>query len=84
MDRPVLKGREAILKIHTQRIKFGTNVDLKVIAQKTIVFFEDSSKGLDAGAFKIQAVEERLNTFRKAATHAGLLTTERIFGHKST
>ncbi len=35
VDRPDLKGREAILKIHTREIKLAPDVDLKVIAART-------------------------------------------------
>lgn len=35
VDRPDLKGREAILRIHTKNIKLAENVDLKVIAART-------------------------------------------------
>jgi len=35
VDRPDVNGREAILKIHVQKVKLAEGVDLKVIAQKT-------------------------------------------------
>ncbi|NEQ50457.1 MAG: ATP-dependent zinc metalloprotease FtsH [Leptolyngbya sp. SIO3F4] len=35
VDRPDLKGREAILKIHAQEVKLGENVDLHAIATRT-------------------------------------------------
>ena len=35
VDRPDVKGREAILKIHTRNIPIGEDVDLKVIARST-------------------------------------------------
>ncbi len=35
VDRPDLKGREAILKVHTQKVKLAPDVDLKVIAART-------------------------------------------------
>lgn len=35
VDRPDLKGREAILRLHTRNIKLAPNVDLKVIAART-------------------------------------------------
>ena len=35
VDRPDLKGREAILKIHAQEVKLGDNVDLNAIATRT-------------------------------------------------
>jgi len=38
IDKPDVKGREAILKIHADNVKMETEVDLKVIAQKTAGF----------------------------------------------
>lgn len=35
VDRPDLKGREAILRLHTRNIPLAENVDLKVIAART-------------------------------------------------
>ena len=35
VDRPDLKGREAILKVHTREVKLAPDVDLKVIAART-------------------------------------------------
>lgn len=35
VDKPDLLGREAILKIHTAKMKLSSDVDLKVIAQRT-------------------------------------------------
>ena len=35
VDRPDLKGREAILKIHCRNIKLAPDVDLKIIAART-------------------------------------------------
>ena len=35
VDRPDVRGREAILKIHAQDIKLAEDVDLSVLAQKT-------------------------------------------------
>jgi cell division protease FtsH len=35
VDRPDLKGREAILQIHAKEVKLGTDVDLKAIATRT-------------------------------------------------
>ncbi|WP_404790078.1 ATP-dependent zinc metalloprotease FtsH [Altericista sp. CCNU0014] len=35
VDRPDLSGREAILKIHSQTVKLGKDVDLKAIATRT-------------------------------------------------
>lgn len=35
VDRPDLSGREAILKIHAQKVKLGPDVDLRAIATRT-------------------------------------------------
>lgn len=35
VDRPDLKGREDILKVHIKNVKLGSGVDLKVIAART-------------------------------------------------
>jgi cell division protease FtsH len=35
VDRPDVRGREAILKVHARKVSLGTGVDLKVIAQRT-------------------------------------------------
>ncbi|MEO0458259.1 MAG: ATP-dependent zinc metalloprotease FtsH4 [Cyanobacteria bacterium P01_A01_bin.114] len=35
VDRPDLKGREAILEIHAKEVKLGNDVDLKAIATRT-------------------------------------------------
>jgi cell division protease FtsH len=35
VDRPDLSGREAILKIHAQKVKLGEDVDLRAIATRT-------------------------------------------------
>jgi cell division protease FtsH len=35
VDRPDIKGREAILRIHSKNVKMGLNVDLKVVAART-------------------------------------------------
>src|SRR3954464_15252921 len=38
VDKPDVKGREAILRIHVKGVKVGADVDLKVIAQRTAGF----------------------------------------------
>jgi cell division protease FtsH len=35
VDRPDVRGREAILHVHAKRVRIGPDVDLKVIAQRT-------------------------------------------------
>jgi cell division protease FtsH len=38
VDKPDVRGREDILKIHVRNVKTGTNVDLKVLAARTAGF----------------------------------------------
>ncbi|MBI4431696.1 MAG: ATP-dependent zinc metalloprotease FtsH [Candidatus Omnitrophica bacterium] len=38
VDRPDLKGREAILKVHTRKVKLNANINLTRIAQQTSGF----------------------------------------------
>jgi cell division protease FtsH len=38
VDRPDVKGRQAILAIHSRKIRMAEEVDLEVIAQKTVGF----------------------------------------------
>jgi cell division protease FtsH len=35
LDRPDVRGREAILRVHTQTVKLGPDVDLQVVAART-------------------------------------------------
>ncbi len=35
VDRPDIKGREEIFKVHTKKVKLGSDVDLKVLASMT-------------------------------------------------
>lgn len=35
VDRPDLKGREAILKVHVRRVKIAADLDIKIIAART-------------------------------------------------
>jgi cell division protease FtsH len=38
VDKPDVRGREDILRIHAKNVKIGDNVDLKVVAQRTAGF----------------------------------------------
>jgi cell division protease FtsH len=38
VDKPDVKGREEVLRIHTRQVKLGPNVDLKVVAARTAGF----------------------------------------------
>jgi cell division protease FtsH len=35
LDRPDVRGREAILRVHTRNVKLGPDVDLSIVAQRT-------------------------------------------------
>jgi cell division protease FtsH len=35
LDRPDVRGREAILRVHTRNVTLGSDVDLQVVAQRT-------------------------------------------------
>jgi cell division protease FtsH len=35
VDRPDVRGREAILKVHARKVQLGVDVDLRVVAQRT-------------------------------------------------
>jgi len=35
LDRPDVRGREAILRVHTRQVKLATDVDLRVVASRT-------------------------------------------------
>jgi cell division protease FtsH len=35
LDRPDVRGREAILRVHTQKVKLGPDVDVQVVAART-------------------------------------------------
>jgi cell division protease FtsH len=64
VDRPDINGREAILKIHSKKIKLADDVDLKVIAQKTPGF---------SGADLANAINEAaLLAVRKKKTSVGM------------
>jgi cell division protease FtsH len=38
VDKPDVRGREEILRIHTKQVKVGAGVDLKVVAARTVGF----------------------------------------------
>jgi cell division protease FtsH len=38
VDKPDVKGREEVLRIHTKQVKLASNVDLKVVAARTAGF----------------------------------------------
>jgi cell division protease FtsH len=38
VDKPDVKGREEVLRIHTKQVKLAANVDLKIVAQRTAGF----------------------------------------------
>jgi cell division protease FtsH len=64
VDRPDVRGREAILKIHAAKIKLADDVDLSIIAQKTPGF---------SGADLANAINEAaLLTVRKKKEAVGM------------
>jgi cell division protease FtsH len=64
IDRPDIKGREEILKVHARRVKLAPDVDLKVIAARTPGF---------AGAELANVVNEAaLLAARKGKTRVGM------------
>jgi cell division protease FtsH len=76
VDRPDLNGREAILKIHAEKIKLAEDVDLRKIAQKTPGF---------SGADLANAVNEAaLLAVRKKKKTVGMVeldeAVDRIIG----
>ena len=38
VDKPDVKGREAVLRIHTKNVKLGSNVNLQIVASRTAGF----------------------------------------------
>lgn len=46
VDRPDVKGREGILKVHTRKIPLGPDVDLAVIAKGTRDYQEQTLQTL--------------------------------------
>jgi len=68
VDRPDVRGREAILKVHARKITLDQDVDLKVIAQRT--------PGM-VGADLANAVNEAaLASVRRGATKVGSIDFE--------
>jgi cell division protease FtsH len=68
VDRPDVRGREAILKVHARKITLGQDVDLKVIAQRT--------PGM-VGADLANAVNEAaLASVRRGASKVGFIDFE--------
>jgi cell division protease FtsH len=64
IDRPDIKGREEILKVHARRVKLAPDVDLKIIAARTPGF---------AGAELANVVNEAaLLAARKGKTRVGM------------
>jgi cell division protease FtsH len=55
LDRPDLAGREAILRVHTRKVKLAANVDLSVVAART-----PGMLGSDMATIVNEAASERV------------------------
>ncbi len=88
VDRPDLTGRLAILQIHSQKVKLGDDVDLKVIATRTPGFAGADLANLVNEAALLAARNNRLTIaqedFSEAIerTVAGLEKKSRILNEK--
>lgn len=65
VDRPALSGREAILKIHAQKVKLGEDVDLKAIATRTPGFAGADLANLVNEAALLAARDQRQTVAQK-------------------
>jgi cell division protease FtsH len=65
VDKPDVKGREAILRIHIKGVKVGPDVDLKVIAQRTAGFAGADLANLVNEAALLAARHDKLEVDRR-------------------
>ena len=81
VGRPDVKGREAVLKIHTKKKKIGKSVDLKVVAQTTAGFTPADLENLVNEAALLAArdnkTEVEMEHFRKAFIKVGVGTEKK-------
>ena len=88
VDRPDKLGREAILKIHAQKVKLGNDVDLKAIATRTPGFAGADLANLINEAALLAARNQRLSVaqsdFAEAIERvvAGLEKKSRVLNDK--
>ncbi len=88
VDRPELSGREAILKIHAQKVKLGENVDLKAIATRTPGFAGADLANLVNEAALLAARNQRQTVAQEDFTEAiervvaGLEKKSRVLNEK--
>lgn len=88
VDRPDKSGREAILKIHAQKVKLGNDVDLKAIATRTPGFAGADLANLINEAALLAARNQRLSVaqsdFAEAIERvvAGLEKKSRVLNDK--
>ncbi|HCF26274.1 MAG TPA: cell division protein FtsH [Cyanobacteria bacterium UBA11049] len=88
VDRPDKSGREAILKIHAQKVKLGDDVDLKAIATRTPGFAGADLANLINEAALLAARNQRLSVaqsdFAEAIERvvAGLEKKSRVLNDK--
>jgi cell division protease FtsH len=88
VDRPELSGREAILKIHAQKVKLGEDVDLKAIATRTPGFAGADLANLVNEAALLAARNQRQTVAQEDFTEAiervvaGLEKKSRVLNEK--
>lgn len=88
VDRPDIKGREAILKIHSRNVKMKDSVDLKVVAARTPGFVgADLANVVNEGALlavRKNRSEVELSDFDEAIDRviAGLQKKNRLINQK--
>ncbi len=88
VDRPDLSGREAILKIHAQKVKLGADVDIRAIATRTPGFAGADLANLVNEAALLAARNQRLTVaqsdFAEAVERvvAGLEKKSRVLNDK--
>jgi cell division protease FtsH len=70
VDKPDLEAREAILKLHTKKIKTADDVDLRVVAQRTPGFvgadLENIANEAAIGAVRVEHAQVTMQDFEAA------------------
>jgi len=81
VGKPDVKGREAVLKIHTKKKKIGKSVDLRVVAQTTAGFTPADLENLVNEAALLAARDDKkeveMEHFRKAFIKIGVGTEKK-------
>ena len=89
VDRPDIKGREEILKVHCKNVKLGKNVDIKIIAARTPGFVgADLANVVNEAALLAARVGNEavgMDNFEEAINRgiAGLEKKKRVMSKKS-